>query len=135
MKDRTPTLTVAAVVLTDAAGRVLTVRKSGTQRFMLPGGKLEPGETSDATAVREVAEELGLALDAAHLSFVGSFRTETANEPGHLLASDVYAYGPQVSGARACGEIAEVRWLDPDAPTSLDAPLTLAVLAALAEGR
>ena len=41
-------------------GALLTVRKRGTSRFMLPGGKLEPGETPVACAVREAAEEIGL---------------------------------------------------------------------------
>ncbi|BDH55285.1 hypothetical protein [Tsukamurella sp. PLM1] len=36
-------LTVAAVCFRDQTGRVLTVRKRGTDAFMLPGGKLEPG--------------------------------------------------------------------------------------------
>ena len=70
-RDRTPEgpgFTVAALILTDGAGRVLTVRKRGTEHFMLPGGKIEPGESSDATAVREAHEELGLVLDAAELA-------------------------------------------------------------------
>ncbi|MDQ4110455.1 MAG: NUDIX domain-containing protein, partial [Actinomycetota bacterium] len=39
---------------------MLTVRKNGTTKFMLPGGKLEPGESAAEAAVREVAEELGV---------------------------------------------------------------------------
>lgn len=124
-----PSFTVAAVVLTDESGRVLTVRKRGTTMFMLPGGKIEPGETSNATAVREVREELGLVLDPAALRLVGAFVTETANEPGHLLRSDVYAYARPVVGERPASEIAEARWLNPARPTDLDAPLTHAVLA------
>ncbi|MCL3776712.1 MULTISPECIES: NUDIX domain-containing protein [unclassified Actinomyces] len=46
---------VSAVVILDAAGRLLTVRKRGTSRFMFPGGKPEPAETPEHTAVREAS--------------------------------------------------------------------------------
>ncbi len=123
-----PGFSVAAVILRHEDGRVLTVRKRGTELFMLPGGKIEPGESSDATAVREVAEELGLALSRADLVFVGAFLTDAANEPGHWLRSDVYAYPHPVAGERPAAEIVEARWLDPAAPGDRDAPLTHAVL-------
>lgn len=44
-------------------GRVLAARRSGGDAvggWEFPGGKVEPGETPEAAAVREVAEELGL---------------------------------------------------------------------------
>lgn len=36
---------VAAIVLRDAQGRVLSVRKGSSPRFQMPGGKLEAHET------------------------------------------------------------------------------------------
>lgn len=61
-----PSLFVVAVALVDAAGRVLVQqRPAGKQMAGLwefPGGKVEPGETPEAALVREVAEELGIAV-------------------------------------------------------------------------
>ncbi|HEX9086427.1 MAG TPA: NUDIX domain-containing protein, partial [Arthrobacter sp.] len=37
---------VSAVCVFDEAGRLLTVRKRGTDKFMHPGGKPEAGETA-----------------------------------------------------------------------------------------
>ena len=51
-------ISVSAVVLTRPDGAVVTVRKSGTDRFMLPGGKWESGETPLECAIREIGEEL-----------------------------------------------------------------------------
>jgi len=52
---------LAGCVLLDSAGRVLLLhRKSPMPRWELPGGKVEKGETSEAAAIRELHEELGL---------------------------------------------------------------------------
>ena len=58
----TQMLVVAAVCFRDAVDRILTVRKRGTNAFMLPGGKLEPGEAPGSAALREVYEELGVEI-------------------------------------------------------------------------
>ena len=66
---------VVAVALLDAEGRVLMQRRpEGRQHGLLwefPGGKIERGESGEAAAVREIAEELGLVLDAPALVPVG----------------------------------------------------------------
>ncbi|MDT9594263.1 NUDIX domain-containing protein [Nocardioides zeae] len=104
---------VAAVCLQDADGRVLTVRKRGTERFMLPGGKIEAGETPEQTAVREIAEEIGVEL--RDLALLGVFEGAAANEPGASLHSTVFTATTDGEPA-AAAEIAEVRWVDPAAP-------------------
>ncbi|TQL66846.1 ADP-ribose pyrophosphatase YjhB (NUDIX family) [Nocardioides albertanoniae] len=104
-----PVITVAAVVFRDAEGRMLTVRKNGTEKFMLPGGKLEPGESAAQAAVREVAEELGVRLRLEELALLGEFDSDAANEPGHLLRSTVFTWTGEVS-PDAAAEIAELRW-------------------------
>lgn len=116
-------LVVSAVVLRDAVGRILTVRKAGTDRFMLPGGKHDPGESPADAAVRECAEELGLALSPGLLTEVGVFLADAANEPGLRVEGWVFAH-PLVGAPRASAEIAELRWLDPEASLPSDlAPL------------
>lgn len=42
--------------------RAATLRQHGGQ-FALPGGRVDPGETAEETARRELTEELGLALE------------------------------------------------------------------------
>lgn len=122
----TTTLVIAAVCFRDERGHVLTVRKRGTSKFMLVGGKLEPGEAPGAAAVREVAEEVGIELALADLELLGTFDAEAANEADTRVASTVYL-APLPAGATptAAAEIAELAWLDPrEAPDRADlAPL------------
>ena len=109
---------VVGAVIRDAAERLLTVRKRGTQRFMLPGGKREPGEDDLAALGRELFEELGVAVVAARR--LGLFEAPAANEPGATVRS--CAYLVEIAGEIAIqAEIDEMRWIDPAAPP--DAPL------------
>ena len=104
--DRDRHIVVAAVALV-RDGCVLTVRKRGTERFMLVGGKLEPGESARDAALRETREEVGIELDAATL--LGEFHSAAANEPGHTLHSTVFLVETDAEPV-AAAEIAEVRW-------------------------
>lgn len=108
---------VVGAVVRDGAGRLLVVRKRGTQRFMLPGGKPEPGEDDLAALARELAEELGVRLTSARP--LGVFEAPAANEPGRTVRSRPYA--AEIEGDPACAaEIEDLRWIDPQAP---DVPL------------
>ncbi|WP_022918648.1 NUDIX hydrolase [Ruania albidiflava] len=105
-------LTIAGVCfLRSGAGgaELLTVRKRGTTRFMLPGGKLDAGETAAAAAVREVSEEIGLNLTTADLALLGSFDEVAANEADTRVAATVYtaSLSEQPEAAR---EIEALRW-------------------------
>ncbi|MCR5880327.1 NUDIX domain-containing protein [Phenylobacterium sp. J367] len=104
----------------DGGGRLLLVRKAGTTRFMLPGGKREPGEDDLTALARELAEELGVRLVSAEP--LGVFEAAAANEPGARVRSHPYAV--TVTGEiAAAAEIAEVRWVDIGAPGVQLAPL------------
>lgn len=65
-------LLVVAVALIDPDGRVLVAeRPPGKQLAGLwefPGGKVEPGERPEACLIRELREELGLAVEEACLA-------------------------------------------------------------------
>ncbi|ACG78094.1 MutT/nudix family protein [Phenylobacterium zucineum HLK1] len=111
---------VVGAVVRDGAGRLLVVRKRGTQRFMLPGGKPEPGEDDLAALARELAEELGVSLLSARP--LGVFEAPAANEPGRTVRSRPYA--AEIEGEPACAaEIEDLRWIDPQAPDVLLAPV------------
>ncbi|RLP08953.1 NUDIX hydrolase [Propionibacterium australiense] len=92
---------------------VLNVRKRGTCHVILPGGKVEPGESTLDTALREAAEELGLDLDPASLELLGDFRSAPANDDADEIHCTVYvADWPDGAQARTDHEIAAYEWTD-----------------------
>ncbi|MFC6234582.1 NUDIX domain-containing protein [Leucobacter soli] len=128
-------IVVSAVVMRDAEGHVLNVRKRGTRMLMLPGGKPEAGEAPAETALREFREELGIALDPVALRPVGSFRAAAANEPDHEVVAHVFEH-PYVAGVAVNAEIELLEWVDPAVVRDDMAPLnTEHVFPALLAGR
>ena len=107
---------VSAVVIRDRDGRVLLVRKAGTTRYMLPGGKIEIGETPALAAIRELHEEVGAVLDAEQLHFLGDWITAAANEPDHSVHGYIFEH-PWIDGLAARAEIEDLLWLHPDEMT------------------
>jgi len=119
-----PVLRIAAAIILDEDGRMLLVRKRGTQVFMQPGGKLEPGESAAECLVRELTEELGLAADAASLDWVGRFDAPAANEPGHHVDCDVFRVS-RIGVVTVAAEIEEARWFSRESLSTVPlAPLT-----------
>jgi len=63
---------VAACALVDADGRVLIAQRPAGRSMAglweFPGGKVEAGETPEATLIRELKEELGIIVNEACLA-------------------------------------------------------------------
>jgi 8-oxo-dGTP diphosphatase len=130
-----PRIVVSAVCVFDEGGRLLTVRKRGTDKFMHPGGKPEAGETAAETASRELEEEVGIVLAPAQLRPLGFWLADAANEAATQIEATVFT-APGSWSARPSAEIAEIRWLDlaAELPDDLAPLLTDHVLPALAGG-
>lgn len=118
-----PQIHVSAVVFRDAQGQVLTVRKHGTDKFMFPGGKPEPGETSVETAIREVREEIGISLKAKQLTQLGIFEAPAANEAEHNVVAMVFIHEGDTVVPHSAAEIAELSWVSPHHADVALAPL------------
>lgn len=125
----TRTIRIAAVVFRNNSGDVLSVRKTGTTSFMMPGGKVEASETPRRTAVREIAEELHIELDPGRLDHVGRFRAPAANESGFEVDCDVYQWpDPLTVLPEVFEEIAEAAWFPVSSTAAELAPLSRDVI-------
>jgi 8-oxo-dGTP diphosphatase len=97
----------AHVLVTDPDGRILVVRPTYTREWMLPGGRVEHGETPHVAAIREAREETGLEVALDHLAIIDARQARDTSFifSGHVVGGELE---PQL------GEIAEVGWLDRD---------------------
>jgi ADP-ribose pyrophosphatase YjhB (NUDIX family) len=109
----TPSFTVGSIcVVARDDGRILLVRHSYRRRWGTPGGLLGRGEAAAAAAVREAAEEVGLAIEAAE-------HPQVVVDAEARRVDVVYrcrpAAGSDPDSARPCSaEIVEVGWFAPD---------------------
>ena len=114
---------VAAVLLPDDEGRaclLLTKRaatlRSHTRQWALPGGRMDPGETAEGAALRELREEVGLALDdGAVLGLLDDYPTRS----GYVITPVVVWAGGDVGLQPNPDEVASVHRVLLD---DLDAP-------------
>jgi 8-oxo-dGTP pyrophosphatase MutT (NUDIX family) len=91
------------------AGRLLVARNHGRDLFYLPGGRREPGETDSETLVREVREELGVAIDPSTMRLVAEVTAPRDGSPGEVTMT---CYTADHHGQpAAANEIAELAWI------------------------
>ncbi len=110
-------------IVQDDEGRVLMIHKTDNNRWALPGGGHEPGESIADTVIREVKEETGYDVEVETI-------TGTYTNPNHVMQYDDGEVRQQFSIAfrarllggerRTSSESDEVEWLTPEQIESLD---------------
>jgi 8-oxo-dGTP diphosphatase len=92
-------------------GRILCARPRGKDVFYIPGGKREPGESDLAALVREITEELTVALAPATVRHVGTYQAYQPASPADGAVVRMSCYTGDYRGTLApSSEIEELAW-------------------------
>ena len=120
--EKNPTLTVVAAALVRADGQVLlqqrTLGKAMAGLWEFPGGKVEPGERPEPALVRELAEELGIAVEETAL-LPAAFASAPLGDR-HLLL--LLYMCRRWEGEPEALDAAALRWVTPAAMPTLPMP-------------
>jgi 8-oxo-dGTP pyrophosphatase MutT (NUDIX family) len=109
----------AALVKTDKHS-LLSVRVRDNQKWYLPGGKIEPGETPKQALIREVKEELGVDLILHSINYLTTIIGDAYGYPGQV---ELICFSATWQGELTpCAEISEIAYLDWSNQRSLLAP-------------
>lgn len=97
----------ASVIVIQRNGLFLAVGRRGDPRALgFPGGKLEPGESPEQAAVRELEEETGLKVPVSALSPLYVGVDDTGNVCAAFVASSFEGQATSREGLR-------VGWVEP----------------------
>ncbi|MFJ5232568.1 NUDIX domain-containing protein [Kitasatospora sp. NPDC088391] len=91
-------------------GRILCARPRGKDVFYIPGGKREPGESDLQTLVREVAEELTVAVRPDTVAHVGTYHAQAHGHPDGAVVRMACYTADYTGELAASSEIEEVEW-------------------------
>lgn len=104
----------AAGILRDERGFVLLQRTTEDNRWSLPGGAIDPGETPSQAVVREVREETGLIVRPTHiLAVLGGEEFRYTYSGGDFVEYVITVFACEKTGGvfgESDDETAELDW-------------------------
>lgn len=118
-----PRLASSAIV--ERAGRFLLVRRGNppaADLYAFPGGRSEPGETPEETALRELFEETGLVGRNPRLFETVELLPETGVSGSHFMLSVFQVDADETAPAIAQSDALEAGWFLPEEILHLPTP-------------
>lgn len=115
--------TFASIALVDARGWILMQERDehpeiDPERWGLPGGHVEPGESPEHAAYRELLEETGLTPASALVEIAV---VPVVHRPGRVDAVHLYAGATAAADADVvCGEGRQIVFVSPESALALD---------------
>lgn len=116
-----PLIVVAAALVRDDGAVLIQRRPAGTDlagHWEFPGGKIEAGETAEQALVRELEEELGVAIKTSNLFPLGFATGMAKSRPLILLLFGARLWEGEATPIHA----SELNWVHIDALKTLPMP-------------
>jgi len=93
-------------------GKILTARSANKDKFYIPGGKRENGESDEQALIREIREELSVEIDLNTIKYFGIFEAQAHGHDSNVMVKMTCYFAKYTGQIKADSEIAEVAWLN-----------------------
>jgi 8-oxo-dGTP diphosphatase len=90
---------------------ILSTKSYGKDKYYIPGGKRETGETDEQALVREINEELSVIIDDKTLNYIGTFEAQAHGHSEGIVVKMTCYSGKYSGELEANSEIEEIKWL------------------------
>lgn len=116
----------ALLILNSESTKFLVVKKAtGTMKeWIMPGGKIEKGESLEDSLVREINEELICSVHKESIKFIAEYEAKAAGQLDKMLNLKLYS-GDYTGVPTASHEIAELGWIGKGDQTNMEASETI----------
>lgn len=92
-------------------GKILSTKSYGKEKYYIPGGKREDGESDIEALTREISEELQVQLIPESIRYMGTFEAQADSHPEGILVK-MTCYRAEYTGElKASAEIERMEWL------------------------
>jgi len=93
-------------------GKILSTKSKGKDKYYIPGGKREAGESDAETLIREIREELSVRITPKTIKYIGTFKAQADGHADGIIVK-MTCYAAEYTGVlKENNEIAEIRWLN-----------------------
>jgi 8-oxo-dGTP diphosphatase len=92
--------------------KIMLERHGGVDTYILPGGKLEEGETPAQALIRELQEEFAISVSEDVLEAVGSFQSPAVHRPDRIVHIDAFIVKKWDGEITLHDGIEEVIWIN-----------------------
>jgi 8-oxo-dGTP diphosphatase len=102
---------------------ILLTKSYGKDKYYIPGGKREIGETDEQALIREIHEELSVTVDKSTLNFIGIFEAQAHGQQEGVFVKMTCYSGDYSGELKANSEIEAMKWFkyaDKDQVVSVD---------------
>ena len=94
--------------------KILSTLSKGKQKYYIPGGKRESGESNHQALIREIKEELNVDLAENSLQYFGTFQSQADGHAEGIEVKMTCYTGKYQGTLKASSEIEKIVWLTYD---------------------
>jgi nucleoside triphosphatase len=113
---------VGSAIIEDPEGKILLVKSpKWHNKWVMPGGHIEPGETIEEAQVREASEETGLSLQPGGIIAFGELiNSKDFHRPAHFIFFDALCKTTDKKVKLDDKELTKYIWVKPEEALKMD---------------